>query len=76
MLGRGNPRVRLRLYFTADADYAALEAMVADGLTGVLDDPFGDGLSYSGVALVALDDPTRRSYDEEWEAAAEFEQPL
>jgi hypothetical protein len=74
ILGRGNPRVRLRLSFDSDASYSALEAMVADGLTGVLADPFGDGLSYSNVALTALDDPTRRSYAQEWEATASFEQ--
>jgi hypothetical protein len=75
VLGRGNPLVTLRLYFTSDADYAALEAMLADGLTGTLDDPFGDGLSYAGVGLVDLSDPVRRSYLQEWEAAATFEQP-
>jgi hypothetical protein len=73
VLGRGNPRVRLRLFFETDADYAALEALVADGQTGVLDDPFGDGLVYSNVGLIDLADPVRRSWGPEWEAQAEFE---
>jgi hypothetical protein len=74
VLGRGNPRVRLRLSFADDDDYAALEAMVADGLTGALDDPFGDGLDYANVGLIDLSDPVRRAWGQEWEAEAEFEQ--
>lgn len=74
VLGRGNPRVRLRLYVTSDAVYAALEAMVADGLTGLLADPFGDGADFTAVALVDLARPVRRGWAAEWEAEAEFEQ--
>lgn len=76
VLGRGNPLVSLRLYVESDADYAALEAMVADGQTGSLSDPFGDGLVYSNVGLVDLSDPVRRSWGQEWEATASFEQVL
>jgi hypothetical protein len=74
VLGRGNPMVTLQLYFEADADYLALEAMLADGVVGTLADPFGDGLSYANVGLVDLTAPQRRAYREEWEAAATFEQ--
>jgi hypothetical protein len=76
VLGRGNPRVTLGLFFETDADYAALEALVADGQTGSLVDPFGDGLTYANVGLVDLSDPVRRSWGPEWEATVEFEQVL
>jgi hypothetical protein len=73
VLGRGNPRVRLQLAFTSDAEYAALEAMVADGVTGTLDDPFGDGDTFSSVGLTDLTDPRRQGHAAWWEATAEFE---
>ena len=73
VLGRGNPRVILRLAFSSDAAYAAIEAMVADGLTGTLDDPFGDGLVYSSVGLIDLSQPSRQGHAAWWEADAEFE---
>lgn len=73
VMGRGNPMVTLALYFEADADYLALEAMLADGVVGALVDPFGDGLSYTNVGLVDLTAPQRRSYAPEWEASATFE---
>lgn len=76
VLGRGNPHVTLRLYVTTDADYLALAAMVGDGVTGTLTDPFGDGQVYSSVGLVDLSDPERRSYGQEWELAATFEQVM
>lgn len=75
VLGRGNPRVRLTLWITDDAVYQALEAMVADGLTGLLEDPFGDGADFAPVALVDLARPVRRGWAAEWVAEAEFEQP-
>jgi hypothetical protein len=76
VMGRGNPLVTVQLYFTADADYAALEAMLADGVVGDLVDPFGDGLTFANVGLVDLSDPQRRAYGPEWEASATFEQIL